>query len=117
MSLIIGGICVVNGDASVTILVIFVVIGWIAHGIAYLYVGIRDKYSPDRGCVPVLRHPASGAGRCSCCSGRTATVTVLVRVIGVGLLLTAALEMWAARQIRKGAAARARSWSIERPSR
>lgn len=102
-SLVIGGICVVNGDASVKILVVFIVIGWLANGISYLIVGIRDKYSPSRSfylffgvlqlvlAVLVIAWP-------------NATVTVLVRVIGVGLLLAALFGLWAARQVRKGAA-------------
>ncbi len=48
LSLIIGGVSVVNSDASVTILVLFVVIGWLANGLAYLIAGIRNKYSPAR---------------------------------------------------------------------
>ncbi len=100
VSVIVGGICIVNSEASVTILVIFVVIGWLAHGIAYLYVGFRDKTSPDRGvylffgallvvlALLVLFWPK-------------ATVIVLVRVIGIGLLLTAALEIWASVKARQ----------------
>jgi uncharacterized membrane protein HdeD (DUF308 family) len=100
VSIIVGGICIVNSEASVTILVIFVVIGWLAHGIAYLYVGFRDKTSPDRGvylffgallvvlALLVLFWPK-------------ATVIVLVRVIGIGLLLTAALEIWASVKARQ----------------
>ena len=48
LSLVIGGICVVN-DASERILVLFVVIGWLANGIAYLIVGLRNKQSASRG--------------------------------------------------------------------
>jgi uncharacterized membrane protein HdeD (DUF308 family) len=100
VSVIVGGVCVVNSEASVAILVIFVVIGWLAHGIAYLYVGFRDKASPDRGvylffgvllvllALLVLFWPQ-------------ATVIVLVRVIGIGLILTAALEIWASVRARK----------------
>jgi uncharacterized membrane protein HdeD (DUF308 family) len=114
LSLIIGGICVVNGDASVKILVLFVVIGWIANGLAYLIVGIRNKYSPSRSfylffgilqlvlAVLVIAWP-------------NATVTVLVRVIGIGLLIAAAFGLWAARQIRKGAAGQANVVVIEQP--
>ncbi len=100
LSLIIGGVCVVNADASVRILVLVVAIGWLAHGIAYLVMGIRAKGASDRSvslffgivlialALLVLFWPA-------------ATVTVLVRVVGVGLLLTAALEIAAAMRIRK----------------
>lgn len=114
LSLIIGGICVVNGDASVTILVLFVVIGWIANGLAYLIAGIRNKYSPARSfylffgilqlvlAVFVIAWP-------------NATVTVLVRVIGVGLLITAAVGLWAARQVRKGAAGQGNIVVIDQP--
>ncbi len=114
LSLIIGGICVVNGDASVKILVLFVIIGWIANGLAYLIVGIRNKYSPNRSfylffgvlqlvlAALVLAWP-------------NATVTVLVRVIGIGLLIAAAFGLWAARQIRKGAAGQANIVVIDQP--
>ena len=114
LSLIIGGICVVNGDASVKILVLFVVIGWIAHGLAYLIVGIRNKYSPSRtfylffGILQLVLAALVVAWP-------NATVTVLVRVIGVGLLITAAFGLWAARQIRKGAAGQGNIVVIEQP--
>jgi uncharacterized membrane protein HdeD (DUF308 family) len=103
LSLVIGGICVVNGDASVKILVLFVVIGWIAHGLAYLIVGIRNKYSPSRSSYlffGILQLVLAAL----VIAWPNATVTVLVRVIGVGLLITAAFGLWAARQVRKGAA-------------
>jgi len=103
LSVVIGGICIVNGDASVKILVVFVVIGWIANGVAYLSVGIRDKYSPSRSFYlffGVLQLVLAGL----VIAWPNATVTVLVRVIGVGLLLAALFGLWAARQVRKGAA-------------
>ena len=114
LSLIIGGICVFNGDASVTILVLFVVIGWIAHGLAYLIVGIRNKYSPSRtfylffGILQLVLAALVIAWP-------NATVTVLVGVIGIGLLITAAFGLWAARQIRKGAAGQGNIVVIEQP--
>lgn len=101
LSLIIGGICIVNGDASVKILVLFVVIGWIIHGVANLVIGIRNKYSPARGAYlffGILQLVLAAL----VIAWPNATVTVLVRVIGVGLLLTAAFGLWAARQVRKG---------------
>ena len=49
VSLVVGGICVFNGDASVRILVLFVVIGWIVDGLAHLIIGIRAAGSPNRG--------------------------------------------------------------------
>jgi uncharacterized membrane protein HdeD (DUF308 family) len=100
LSLVIGGICVVNGDASERILVLFVVIGWLANGIAYLIVGLRNKQSASRGfylffgtlqvvlALLIIAWPS-------------ATVTVLVRVIGIGLLITAAFGVWASNRIRK----------------
>jgi uncharacterized membrane protein HdeD (DUF308 family) len=100
LSLVIGGICIVNGDASVTILVLFVVIGWIAHGLAYLIVGIRNKYSPSRSFYlffGVLQLVLAGL----VIAWPNATVTVLVRVIGIGLLITAAFGLWAASRVRK----------------
>lgn len=102
-SVIIGGICIVNGDASVKILVLFVVIGWIAHGLAYLIVGIRNKYSPSRGFYlffGILQLALAAL----VIAWPNATVTVLVRVIGAGLLIAALFGLWAARQVRKGAA-------------
>lgn len=101
LSLIIGGICIVNGDASVTILVLFVVIGWLVHGVANLVIGIRNKYSPARGAYlffGILQLALAAL----VIAWPSATVTVLVRVIGIGLLLTAAFGLWAARQVRKG---------------
>ena len=101
LSLIIGGICIVNGDASVKILVLFVVIGWIIHGVANLVIGIRNKNSPARGAYlffGILQLVLAAL----VIAWPNATVTVLVRVIGVGLLLTAAFGLWAARQVRKG---------------
>ncbi|MBK6762938.1 MAG: DUF308 domain-containing protein [Micrococcales bacterium] len=103
LSLVIGGVCVVNGDASVRILGLFVVIGWIAHGLAYLVVGIRNKYSPSRSFYlffGILQLVLAGL----VIAWPNETVTVLVRVIAIGLLLTAAFGLWAARQVRKGAA-------------
>jgi uncharacterized membrane protein HdeD (DUF308 family) len=100
LSLAIGGVCVVNGDASVRILVLFVVIGWIAHGLAYLIVGIRNKYSPSRSFYlffGVLQLVLAGL----VIAWPNATVTVLVRVIGVGLLITAGFGLWAASRVRK----------------
>lgn len=101
LSLIIGGICIVNGDASVTILVLFVVIGWIVHGVANVVIGIRNKYSPARSTYlffGILQLVLAAL----VIAWPNATVTVLVRVIGVGLLLTCAFGLWAARQVRKG---------------
>lgn len=101
LSLIIGGICIVNGDASVKILVLFVVIGWLVHGVANLVLGIRNKYSPARGAYlffGILQLTLAAL----VIAWPSATVTVLVRVIGVGLLLTAVFGLWAARQVRKG---------------
>jgi uncharacterized membrane protein HdeD (DUF308 family) len=100
LSLIIGGICIVNGDASVRILVLFVVIGWLAHGLAYLIAGIRQKSSPSRPFFlffGVLQLALAAL----VIAWPSATVTVLVRVIGVGLLITAAFGLWAARRVRK----------------
>ena len=67
LSLVIGGICVVNGDASERILVLFVVIGWLANGIAYLIVGLRNKAVRQSWFLPVLRDPAGGAGTTDHC--------------------------------------------------
>ena len=101
VSLVVGGICIVNGDASVRILVLFVVIGWIVDGLAHLIIGIRAKGSPNRTfflvfgalqlvlAVLVIAWPS-------------ATVTVMVRLIGVGLLLMAAFALWGASNVRKG---------------
>ncbi len=114
LSLIIGGICVVNGDASVKILVLFVVIGWIANGLAYLIVGIRNKYSPSRSFYlffGILQLVLAAF----VIAWPNATVTVLVRVIGIGLLIAAAFGLWAARQIRKGAAGQGNIVVIEQP--
>lgn len=102
LSVVIGGVCIVNGDASVKILVLFVVIGWIAHGLAYLIVGLRNKYSPSRGFYlffGVLQLVLAAL----VIAWPNATVTVLVRVIGAGLLVAAGFGLWAARQVRKGA--------------
>lgn len=102
LSVIIGGVCIVNGDASTKILVLFVVIGWIAHGLAYLIVGLRNKYSPSRGYYlffGVLQLVLAAL----VIAWPNATVTVLVRVIGAGLLIAALFGLWAARQVRKGA--------------
>ncbi|MFN8128046.1 MAG: DUF308 domain-containing protein [Candidatus Nanopelagicales bacterium] len=100
VSLVVGGICIVNGDASVRILVLFVVIGWIVDGLAHLIIGIRAKGSPNRTfflvfgalqlvlAVLVIAWPS-------------ATVTVMVRLIGVGLLLMAAFALWGASNVRK----------------
>lgn len=100
LSVIVGGTCIFNSDASVKILVIFVLIGWLANGIANIVVGLRDKYSPNRSAyltvgivqivlaILVIAWPE-------------ATVTVLVRLIGIGLIITAALELWVASKIRK----------------
>lgn len=102
LSMIIGAIAIFNGDASVKILVIFVLIGWLANGLAYVIVGLRDKYSPNRGgylvfggiqlllALLVIAWPS-------------ATVTVIVRVIGIGLLMLAALQVWIARRVRANA--------------
>jgi uncharacterized membrane protein HdeD (DUF308 family) len=101
LSLIIGGICIVNGDASVKILVLFVVIGWIISGVTNLVVGIRNRYSPARGAYlffGILQLVLAAF----VIAWPNATVTVLVRVIGVGLLLTAAFALWAASKVRKG---------------
>ena len=114
LSLIIGGVCVVNGDASVKILGLFVVIGWIARGLAYLIVGLRNKYSPSRSFYlffGVLQLVLAGL----VIAWPNETVTVLVRVIGIGLLLTAAFGLWAARQVRKGAAGQGNIVVIEQP--
>ena len=100
LSLVIGGICIVNGDASVRILVLFVVIGWVAHGLAYLIVGIRNKNSPSRSFYlffGILQLVLAGL----VIAWPNATVTVLVRVIGIGLLITAAVGLWAASRVRK----------------
>lgn len=100
LSVIIGGVCVVNGDASVQILVIFVVIGWLAHGLAYLIVGLRSKGSPSRGAYlffGILQLALAAL----VIAWPSATVTVLVRVIGIGLLITAAFGLWAASRVRK----------------
>lgn len=100
LSLVIGGICIVNGDASVRILVLFVVIGWVAHGLAYLIVGIRNKNSPSRSFYlffGILQLVLAAL----VIAWPNATVTVLVRVIGIGLLITATVGLWAARQVRK----------------
>ncbi len=100
LSLIIGGICIVNGDASVRILVLFVVIGWLANGLAYLIVGLRNKQSASRSFYlffGILQLALAGL----VILWPSATVTVLVRVIGVGLLITALFGIWASRRIRK----------------
>ncbi len=100
-SLIIGGICIVNGDASVKILVLFVVIGWVVHGVANVIIGIRNKYSPARSAYlffGILQLVLAAL----VIAWPNATVTVLVRVIGVGLLLTAAFALLAANRVRKG---------------
>lgn len=98
-SLIIGGVCVVNSEASVRILVIFVVIGWLAHGISYLIVGIRHKEAVDRGVYLFFGIVLVGLALLVL-FWPTATVTVLVRVVGVGLLITAVLEIVAAVKLR-----------------
>jgi len=100
LSLVIGGICIVNGDASVRILVLFVVIGWLANGLAYLVVGLRNKQSASRGFYlffGILQLALAGL----VIVWPSATVTVLVRVIGIGLLITALFGVWASRRIRK----------------
>ena len=85
---------------------LFVVIGWLANGIAYLIVGLRNKQSASRGfylffgtlqvvlALLIIAWPS-------------ATVTVLVRVIGIGLLITAAFRVWASNRIRKAGSRRA----------
>lgn len=100
LSLIIGGICIVNGDASVRILVLFVVIGWLANGLAYLIVGLRNKYSPSRSFYLFFGTLQLALG-VLVIAWPSATVTVLVRTIGIGLLITAAFGVWAANRIRK----------------
>lgn len=100
-SVIIGGICIVNGDASVKILVLFVVIGWVVHGVANVIIGIRNKYSPARSAYlffGILQLVLAAL----VIAWPNATVTVLVRVIGVGLLLTAVFALFAANRVRKG---------------
>lgn len=100
LSLLIGGVCIFNGDASVRILVLFVVIGWIAHGLAYLVLGLRDKTSPSRSFYlffGVLQLALAAL----VLAWPSATVTVLVRVIGLGLLITAVFGLWAASRVRK----------------
>ena len=100
-SVIIGGICIVNGDASVKILVLFVVIGWVVHGVANVIIGIRNKYSPARSAYlffGILQLVLAAL----VIAWPNATVTVLVRVIGVGLLLTAVFALFAASRVRKG---------------
>lgn len=100
VSLIIGGVCIVNGDASVTILVLFVVIGWIINGITNLVMGFRNPQSPARGSYlffGILQLVLAGL----VIAWPNATVTVLVRVIGVGLLVTAAFGLWLASKVRK----------------
>lgn len=104
VSVVLGGVAVVNSEASKTILVIFVVVGWLAHGIAFIIAGLRDRGAPDRGimlafgvvlillALLVMAWPA-------------ATVTVLVRLIGLGLLLTAILEILASVRVRRTEAA------------
>lgn len=100
VSLIVGGVCMFNSSASVKILVLIVLIGWLANGLANIIVALRDKTSPDRNgylfvgivqivlAILVIAWPS-------------ATVTVIVRVIGIGLLITAALEIWVSTRIRK----------------
>ena len=100
LSVIIGGVCIFNSSASVKILVLFVLIGWLANGLANLIVGLREKDSANRGAylfvgivqivlaILVIAWPS-------------ATVTVIVRVIGIGLLITAALEIWISTKVRK----------------
>lgn len=100
LSVIIGGICIVNGDASVRILVLFVVIGWLANGLAYLIVGLRNKYSPSRSFYLFFGTLQLALG-ILVIAWPSATVTVLVRTIGIGLLITAAFGVWAANRIRK----------------
>lgn len=99
LSLIVGGVCVFNADASVTILVIFVLIGWLAHGLAYVLVGIRDKYSPNRRAFLVFGGLQIVLALLVI-AWPQATISILVRLIGVGLLLTAVLQIWIARRIR-----------------
>lgn len=99
-SLVIGGICIVNGDASVRILVLFVVIGWIVDGLAHLIIGIRAKGSPNRGffiAFGVVQLVLAAL----VIAWPSATVTVLVRLIGVGLLIMAAFALWGASRVRK----------------
>ena len=94
--------------------VLFVVIGWIANGLAYLIVGIRNKYSPSRSFYlffGILQLVLAAF----VIAWPNATVTVLVRVIGIGLLIAAAFGLWAARQIRKGAAGQGNIVVIEQP--
>jgi len=75
-------------------------VGWLTHGIALLLAGLRQRSAPDRSvmivfgvilillAVLVLAWPQ-------------ATVTVLVRLVGVGLLIAAALEIWASIRVRR----------------
>lgn len=100
LSVIIGAVAIFNGDASVKILVIFVLIGWLANGLANIIVGIRDKFSPNRGAYLFIGI-VQIALAILVIAWPSATVTTLVRVIGIGLLITAALEIWAATRIRK----------------
>ena len=100
-SLVIGGVCIVNGDASVKILVLFVVIGWIINGVTNVVIGIRNRTSPARGAYlffGILQLVLAAL----VIAWPNATVTVLVRVVGIGLLFTAAFGLWAASRVRKG---------------
>lgn len=100
VSLIVGGICIVNGDASVKILVLFVVIGWIVDGLAHLIIGIRAKGSPNRAfflVFGILQLVLAAL----VIAWPSATVTVMVRLIGIGLLLMAAFALWGASRVRK----------------
>lgn len=101
ISLIIGGVCIVNGDASVKILVLFVVIGWIINGITNLVVGIRNRYSPARGSY-LFFGALQLVLAALVIAWPNATVTVLVRVIGIGLIVTALFGLWVASKVRKG---------------
>lgn len=102
LSILLGAICFTSVAASVTVLVVFIVIGWLMRGIVYLVGGLQDRDDPMRG-TQIFFGILLLALALITLAWPEATLRVLLWVLGLGLLVAGLFEVVAAFMVKKAA--------------